>query len=172
MKCFVLLIIILRLVSNRFDVIDSLNSDFVVIDVILTPNSKQVICTFQGSGATLSGQKMCEIVIANGTNCRSSVKGTNSNTASSGDTVSINIDDLITAADEGKRFCYNVTAIAGSEEVVLQNTIQILIVENRSQSGVDTAVDVSVPIMILVVALTVVIVALIVVFVVVSQEYY
>ena len=113
-------------------------NNFVGIDIILTQDSKEVICTFRGSSPTVNTRKMCKISIANGISCQSALKGSNNNTASSGNTVSINLNNLIRDADEGKRFCYNLTARDDTEQlqVVVQSIIfiEITAVENTGSS--------------------------------------
>ena len=114
------------------------------IGINLTPTLKEVVCAFQGPDLT---PKMCKISIANGVSCRDSVKGSKNNTVVSGVTVFINLNGLISDADEGRRFCYNLTARAGTEEVVLQNTVFVDIIATGS-NGPQVAAAVVVPIVI------------------------
>ena len=136
-------------------------NNFVKIDITLTPKSKKVICTFQVSDPT--AQKQCKISIANGTNCQSAVKGSKNNTESSENTVSINLNDLIRDADEGKSFCYNLTARDGTEQVVVQDTIFIEIIEIHTENTGSNMAIISVvaaPIVILVVILIILLIIL------------
>ena len=125
------------------------------ISINLTPALKEVICAFQGPDSL---PKMCNISIANGVSCRDSLKRNKSNTVVSGDIVSINLDDVISDADEGRRFCYILTAKAGREEVVLQNTIFVDIIEignNDGNNDSQTIAAILVPIVILIMVLAI-----------------
>ena len=115
-------------------------------NINLTPTLKEFICAFQGPDSL---PKMCNISIANGVSCRDSVKGSNSNTVVSGAIVSINLDSLISDADEGKRFCYNLTARAGREEVVLQDTIFVEIITIGNNASQTIIVAILVPIIVI-----------------------
>ena len=95
-----------------------------------TPTLKQVTCTFQGPRDAT--QKTCEITIADGMNCQSSKRGSKTNTVISGDTVSININNLIRDADKGRSLCYNLTARAGPKEVILQDFIKVMIISENN----------------------------------------
>ena len=128
-----------------------------------TPTLKQITCTFQGPRDAT--QKICEITIADGMNCQSSKRGSKTNTVISGDTVSINLNNLIRDADQGRSLCYNLTARAGTEEVVLQDFVDVVIISENASSQNSALVPI---IVILIIVLMIILVILITILTIVS----
>ena len=153
-------IIVCDNVYINYSIILDYQNSFVVIDTTLAPNSKKIICSFRVSDPTT--QKTCEISIANGINCQSALKGSNNNTASLGNTVSINLDDLIRDVDEGNRFCYNLTARDGTEQVVIQSTIIFIEITAVENTGSGPAI---VSIVVVLITLVVIVIVLLIFYV-------